>query len=221
MQALTEKIFKLSPPSGLFDKTVIVNLFPDISEGARKQLIHRALEAEEIIGLKRGLYLLSHEYRKSNYHPFVIAAMLHSPSHISFETALSYHGLIPEAVYQVSSGTAARSRDFHTPLGVFTFRRIPLHHPRAGVEIVKLDKYSWAYIAKPLRAIADLIYSRKEISWEVHGLGFLTESMRIEEEELFQLDFSCYTEMMDGLHDRRTVHYLEEMKKELLGIVSR
>lgn len=215
MQALTEKIFKLSPPSGLFDKTVIVNIFPDISEGARKLLIHRAVDAKEILRLKRGLYILSHEYRKSSYHPFVIAAMLHAPSHISFETALSYHGLIPEAVYQVSSVTSSRSRDFNTPLGIFTFQRIPLHNPRAGVEIVKLADYSWAYIAKPLRAITDLIYYRKEISWEAHGLGFLIDSMRIEDEDLFHIDFSYYTEMLEGLYNKRTIHYLEGMKKEL------
>lgn len=215
MQTLTEKIFKMSPPSGLFDKTVIVNIFPDISEGARKLLIHRAVDAKEILRLKRGLYILSHEYRKSSYHPYAIAAMLHAPSHISFETALSYHGLIPEAVYQVSSVTSSRSRDFNTPLGLFTFQRVPIHNPRAGVEIIKLNENSWAYIAKPLRAITDLIYLRKEVSWDVHGLGFLTASMRIEDEDLFQIDFSYYTEMLEGLHDKRTIHYLEEMKKEL------
>ena len=215
MQTLTEKIFKLSPPSGLFDKTVIVNTFPDISEGARKLLIHRAVKAKEILRLKRGLYILSREYRKSSYHPYAIAAMLHAPSHISLETALSFHGLIPEAVYQVSSVTSSRSRDFNTPLGIFTFQRIPLHNPRAGVEIVKLDDYSWAYIAKPLRAITDLIYYRKEITWEAHGLGFLTDSMRIEDEDLFHIDFSYYTEMREGLYNKRVIHYLEGMKKEL------
>ena len=215
MQTLTEKIFKLSPPFGLFDGIVIGNLFPDISVGARKLIIHRAVDANEILRLKRGLYILAHEYRKSNYHPYAIAAMLHAPSHISFETALSYHGLIPEAVYQISSVTSSRSRDFNTPLGLFTFQRVPVHNPRAGVEIIKLNKDSWAFIAKPLRAITDLIYLRKEISWEAHGLGFLTDSMRIEDEDLFKIDFSYYTEMLEGLHDKRTIHYLEGMKKEL------
>ena len=40
---------------------------------------------------------------------------------ISLETALSYHGLIPEAVYQTASVTAARGRAFDTSIGRFTF----------------------------------------------------------------------------------------------------
>ena len=178
MQTLTEKIFKLSPPFGLFDRIVIVNTFPDITEGARKLMVHRAVDANEILRLKRGLYILAREYRRSDHHPYIIAAMLHAPSHISPETALSFHGLIPEAVFQVSSVTSSRSRDFDTPLGLFTFQRVPALNPRAGVEIIKLNEDSWAFIAKPLRAITDLIYLRKEISWEAHGLEFLTDSMQ-------------------------------------------
>ena len=42
----------------------------------------------------------------------MLAASLHAPSHVSLESALAYHGLIPEAVYQVASITVARSREF-------------------------------------------------------------------------------------------------------------
>lgn len=59
MQKLTEQIIRLSPPGGFFDNTVVCNLFPDASEGARKQLIHRATLAGEILRLKRGLFLLN------------------------------------------------------------------------------------------------------------------------------------------------------------------
>jgi len=215
MQTLTDKIFKLSPPFGLFDRTVVGNIFPGISTGARKLMIHRAVVAKEVLRLKRGQYILAEEYRKSTYHPYVIASMLHAPSHISLESALSFHGLIPEAVFQVSSVTAARSRNFDTPLGLFSFQRVPISNPRAGVEIIKLFEDSWAFIAKPLRAITDLIYLRKEISWEAHGLGFLTDSMRIEDEDLIHIDFSNFDEILEGLHNKRTVHYLKEMRKEL------
>jgi predicted transcriptional regulator of viral defense system len=125
MQTLTEQVFMLAPPGGLFDETVIRNLFPDSSEGARALLTHRASQAGEILRLKPGLFALAPPFRKSEPHPFVVAAVLHSPSHVSLESALAYHGLIPEAVYQVSSVTLARSREYFTPLGVFSFRRVP------------------------------------------------------------------------------------------------
>jgi len=39
MQRLTEKIWKLNPPYGLFNDTVIRNLFPDLTSGAKKAMI--------------------------------------------------------------------------------------------------------------------------------------------------------------------------------------
>lgn len=121
MQTLTERVFRLSPPGGLFDETVVRDLFDDRSEAARKVLVHRAVATGEIVRLKPGLFLLAPAYRKTDPHPFVIAAMLHSPSHVSLESALAHHGLIPEAVYQVGSVTSSRSREFETSVGVFSF----------------------------------------------------------------------------------------------------
>ncbi len=213
MQTLTEYILKLSPPFGLFDRTVVENLFPEVSDGARKLLIHRAVNSKEILRLKRGLFVLSREYQKILPHPFLVAAMLHSPSHISLESALSFHGLIPEAVFQVSSVTSIRSRSFDSPLGFFTFQRVPMENPRSGVQAVKIGEDSWAFIAEPLRAITDLIYLRKEISWVKDGAGFLIESMRMEEEDLHQINFSHLNETLESLRDKRTVEYLRELKK--------
>jgi hypothetical protein len=215
MQTLTEKVFHLSPPGGIFDETVVRNLFPDQSEGSRKVLVHRAAAKDEIIRLKPGLFLLSPEYRKTHPHPFVIAALLHSPSHVSLESALSYHGLIPEAVYQVSSVTSVRSRRFETPIGVFTFKRVPASHPRVGVKAVKFNDRSWAFIGTPLRTIADFIYLQKQISWEKDGLEFLTESMRIEWEDLQNISFESIHEICESLRDKRTKRYLTGMYREL------
>ena len=215
MQTLTEKVFRLSPPGGFFDETVIRNLLPDRSEGARKVLVHRAVSVGEIIRLKPGLFLLAPEFRKTHPHPFVVAAMLHFPSHVSLESALSHHGLIPEAVYQVSSVTSARSRTFETPVGVFTFKRVPAADPRAGVQALKIDGRSWAFVATPVRAIADLIYTRKQVNWERDGLAFLTESMRIEWDDLKKVSFESLDEVCESLRDRRTTDYLRGWYREL------
>lgn len=215
MQALTEKILRLSPPGGLFDETVVRNLFPDRSKAARKVLAHRAVTIGEVIRLKPGLFLLNSEYRKTHPHPFVVAAALHSPSHVSLESALSYHGLIPEAVFQVSSVTFFRSRTFRTPVGIFTFSRVPAKQPRAGVRATQIDNKSWVFIASPLRAIADLVYLNKQISWERDGSSFLTESMRIELENLHQMSYENVTEICESLRNQRTRRYLTQLYKEL------
>jgi hypothetical protein len=214
MQALTESVFHLAPPGGLFDDSVVRNSFPRISEGARKQLVHRALDHGEILRLKPGLYALAPAYRKSSLHPFVIAAALHSPSHVSLESALSYHGLIPEAVFQVSSVTVQRSRSFETPLGNFEFYRVPSARPRAGVVAERLDDHSWAFVASPLRAIADLVYLRKEVSWRDAG-RFLIESMRIEPDDLQTMDLEELEEIHDAIRSERTRRFLRALGRDL------
>jgi predicted transcriptional regulator of viral defense system len=215
MQTVTELVFRLSPPGGIFDETVIRNLLSDRSEPARKVLVHRAVAAGEILRLKPGLFLLAPEFQKTHPHPFVIAAILHSPSHVSLESALAHHGLIPEAVFQVSSVTFSRSRMFKTPVGVFSFVRVPAANPRAGVQALKVDDRSWAFVATPLRAIADLIYTRKNVGWTKDGLAFLTESMRIERDDLEGISFESLDEVCESLRSRRTSDYLRGLYREL------
>jgi hypothetical protein len=215
MQVLTEKVYKLAPPGGLFDDAVVRNLFPEASQGARRALIHRAVHHQEILRLRPGLYCLAQDYRRTHPHPFIIAAALHSPSHISLESALSFHQLIPEAVYQVSSVTVQRSRSFENPLGVFAFYRVPSDHPRAGVRVEKLGRDAWAFVASPLRAIADLIYLRKEISWNRDGLRFLIGSMRIDEEDLLGLPVDDFSDINESIRNRRTQRFLRGLVKEI------
>lgn len=219
MQTLTEKVFHLAPPGGLFDDSVVKNLFPSLSDGARNLLLHRAVRRGEVLRLKRGLFCLNQSFRKTQPHPFVVAAALQSPSHVSFESALAYHKLIPEAVFQVGSATTVRGRCFVTPLGKFTFTRVPTRHPRAGVRAVQLDSNSWAFVASPLRAIADLVYVRLDLrkSEERPALDFLVHSMRIEEEDLAQIPTNEFEEMRAAFRNRRVLRFLASLHRSLHG----
>ena len=55
---------------------------------------------------------------------FRAAATIYGPSYVSLETALSHHGLIPEAVYGITSATTRRTYRFDTPIGRFTYRSV-------------------------------------------------------------------------------------------------
>jgi len=214
VQPLTEKVFRLAPPGGLFDDTVVVNVLPKQSRGARRALVHRAVRQGEVLRLKPGLYCLAEPFRRTHPHPFVVAAMLHFPSQVSLESALSFHGLIPEATFQVASVTLQRSRVFRTPLGRFEFARVPCNDLRAGVQAVKVDQ-AWAFVATPLRAIADLVYLRRRVSWQADGLGFLTDSLRVEPEDLAELSLERFQEVYDSIRNKRVRDYLVGMRKEL------
>lgn len=214
MQALTEKIFHMDPPFGLFDVTVIGNLFPDQTEGARKLLVYRAVQAGEILRLKPGLYITAPAFRKESPHPFVLSSMLHFPSHVSLESALAYHGLIPEAVFSVSCVSSSRGRYYNTPEGSFSFYRVSCTRPLAGVRAMRMGKNGWAFIAEPLRAIADMVFVHKQVSRQRDGIGYLLDSLRIEYDDLVSLDFSSLDEIMEGIACPRTRKYLDHLAKE-------
>jgi hypothetical protein len=215
MKSLTRQVFELAPPGGLFDETAIANLFPDRSQGARNALVHRAVMSGEVLRLRPGLYCLAEPFRKTHPHPFVVAAALHAPSHVSLESALRHHGLIPEAVREVASVTVARSRRYVTPLGAFSFRRVPASMPRAGVRAVEVAPGVWAFVAGPLRAVADLVYLRREVSWERDGLGFLAESLRIERDDLDRISWRGFGEIRRGIRNSRVGAYLDGLREEL------
>ena len=215
MKTLTQQIYLLSPPGGLFDTSVVCNLFPDLSPGARNILVHRAVESGEVQQLKRGLYALSEPFRKTQPHPYAVAPMLYAPSSISLESALAFHGLIPEAVYQTTSTTPKRSCRYMTPLGDFVYHAVPSSNALAGVESIKLDDHFWAFVATPFKAISDLVYLRKEVEWTKDGLAFLTESMRMDPDDLSAISLAAADEVIDSIRNKRTCEYMRNLKEEL------
>ena len=83
-----------------------------------------------------------------------------------------------------------------------------------GVEAVKLGANSWAFVATPLRALADMLYLNKSVSWPNDGLGYVLESLRIEFDDLSEVSFAALPEISDSIRDRRVVAYLDNLAKE-------
>lgn len=107
--------------------------------------------------LRRGLYALAPAYRRAVPHPFVVANRLVPGSYVSLQAALAFYSLIPEYAAAVTSVTARRPAQWHTPLGHYVFRRI---QPDLlfGYERLHLGQQQWGYIATPAKALLDLIY---------------------------------------------------------------
>lgn len=121
---------------------------------ARRQL-SRWTRSGKIVQLRRSVYTLSRPYRRVEPHPFLIANSLVRPSYVSLQSALAYHGLIPEHVAVVTSVARARPGRRTTPLGEFDFR-----HLRSGLffgfrpfEVVAAQM---ALVALPEKALLDL-----------------------------------------------------------------
>lgn len=129
-------------------------------------LLKRAMARGEIVHVGRGLYCLADKYLRGKINPLSLAQRIHGPSYISLEMALSYHGWIPEAVYTITSATMDRAREVETPLGYFSFTRVPQNVFYAEVARIETQAGGAAsgsfFIASPLKALADYVYVHRQ-----------------------------------------------------------
>lgn len=104
--------------------------------------------------VKRGLYVFNDE--KDALDPLVISFLLYEPSYVSLESALSFHGLIPELVPATTAVSAKTTRTFENQYGKFLYRHIKpeLFFGYAPRE-VSAEKY---LLAEPEKAILDYAY---------------------------------------------------------------
>lgn len=122
----------------------------------RRQLT-RWVATGKIYQLRRSVYCLAPPYQKVVPHPFLIANCLQPGSYVSLQSALAYHGMIPEWVPVTTSVTTRRPQDFNTVLGQFHFQHIQVNW-FYGYELKKLIGQQTAFIATPEKALLDLIY---------------------------------------------------------------
>jgi predicted transcriptional regulator of viral defense system len=178
MNRLTEHFFRA--PTGVFTLSdVAVSI--DGTDFSRHGLIKRAMSAGEILNIRRGLYCLAPEFQKKPVSVYSLAQRIYGPSYISMETALSYHGWIPEAVYACTCASFGNSKEFETPLGVFSYKRVPQHTFFLGVERCNEEKGNVFFMASPAKALVDYLYIH-QLNWT--GIDEPTCSLRIDEDEL-------------------------------------
>ncbi len=181
--------------------------------GARLDaLLKRAVASREVWRLRRGLYCLSDRYAQGRVDPLELAQRIHGPSYVSLETALSHHGWIPEGVQAVTSAALGRSRTFETPLGPFSFTRIPQRRFLAGVRRVSTDGGGAFFLATPLKALADLVYTQRS-DWQ--SAAPVVESLRVEEDSLGELTGELFDEVMSAYRPGRVHRFLSGLRKDL------
>lgn len=171
-------------------------------------LLKRAMASGEIIQIRRGLYCLAEKYRRQPFDLFVVAQRVYGPSCISFESALSFHGWIPEAVRSVTSVSLGKAKEFRTPVGVLSFRPVPTNIFFEGVERLP----SGAFMAKPLKALLDYIYIYKK-DWL--GLRPVAESLRVNGNLLKKVSRAEIRRYKSNYPQKRMQKFLVSVEKEL------
>lgn len=123
----------------------------------------------------------------------VLANLLYGPSYISLEYALSYWGLIPEKVEEVTSMTNKRNKIFETPVGIFSYRYLENTKFSIGIEWIPDDTGPFLIAAKE-KAICDRVALVKSL--EINEMEeFLESELRLDMDELTDLDIELVNEI--------------------------
>ena len=147
--------------------------------------IKRMSDSGEIIKLTKNLYETDKDIPG-----YLVANAIYSPSYLSFDYALAYHGLIPETVHVYTSATFCKGKKkmYKNALGVFTYRDVPRPVYPYGIEVHDENNYSYA-IAIPEKALCDKLYTLKVVKNKKEMFDLLFNDLRIDIDVLKQLDF--------------------------------
>jgi predicted transcriptional regulator of viral defense system len=119
--------------------------------------LSRWIKAGRLIQLRRGVYTIARPYRRVDPHPFLLANALRKNSYVSLQSALAFHGLIPEHVPVCTSVTSGRPEQLDTELGVFAFRHMKPDY-LIGFKQEEVKSKQRAFVAVAEKALLDLVY---------------------------------------------------------------
>ncbi|WP_350455225.1 type IV toxin-antitoxin system AbiEi family antitoxin domain-containing protein [Slackia heliotrinireducens] len=160
--------------------------------------IARMVASGELTPIRRGLY--ETDGKTPGYR---LASSVYGPSYLSFEYALSRHGLIPEAVVVYTSATCGkrRSKRYETPFGAFVYHDVPTNTFPLWIDLVREGEYRY-WMASPEKAICDQLYRMPPVANIDELEQLLFQNLRIDEQSFFSLRPQAFTQVANACRCR-------------------
>ena len=120
-----------------------------------------------LIRLRQGYYTFP-EYKGKSDFTLYFANRIYRPSYVSLHTALSFYGMIPEAVVQITSVTSLKTASFTNNFGEYDYKSIK-QDLMFGYNLKPIADGKTLQLARPEKALLDLLYlypfynTRKEL----------------------------------------------------------
>ncbi len=158
--------------------------------------IRRLVDKGELVPIVRGLYETD-ESIPGHY----LAPIIYGPSYLSFEFALAYYSLIPEAVYSFTSATfeKKRAKQYTTSYGTFTYRDVPSEAYPLDIILHSENGYGFQ-MATPEKAICDKLYKISPLNNTSEPENLLFDDLRIDREGFLRLNMSNLLEIAAHYH---------------------
>ncbi len=109
-----------------------------------------------LVRLRQGYYAFP-EYQESTDFALYFGNKIYKPSYISLFTALSFYGIIPEAVPQITSVTTLKTIRFSNDFGDYTYKTIK-PDMMFGYDLREMKDGRGIMFATPEKALIDLLY---------------------------------------------------------------
>lgn len=146
-----------------------------------------------------------------------LARIIYGPSYLSFEFALSWHELIPEAVYVYTSATSIKKKkkQYETPFGVYTYRDVPVSVFPYGTKLYEENGYGFV-IASAEKAICDKLYTCSPCANKRELRELLFYDLRIDENAFLNVNLDELAELAGLYHTvnhRLLISLIKEIKR--------
>jgi hypothetical protein len=179
--------------------------------------ISELVKNEQLLSVRRGLYVPGPKSDLPLPQPFLIANHLRGPSYVSLETALAYWNLIPERTYEISSVTIKSSKLYKTPIGRFSYYQLKTPYYSYGIKNIQYSDKQTMLVASPEKALCDKIVLTPNVNLrsikQTHA--FLIEDLRIDIEALISLDSKLMEWWLEEAPKQTSLEMLIKTLKEL------
>ena len=178
-----------------------------------KTKLSRMVKQGKYFQIARGLYETD-----KNVPGHLLAGSIYGPSYISFEYALGFYGMIPEAVYTITSATfeKRKKKKYETAFGTFTYRDVPSAGFSLNIRLIQEGSYFYR-IADPEKALCDQLYTMPPAKNIKLLAELLFDDLRIEETELLKLEIEKIVFLSDRYHStniKKLITLLKRIKDE-------
>lgn len=121
-----------------------------------------------IISLRQGWYTFA-DYRQQPDYARYFAGQIYAPSYISLHSALSFYGIIPEQVVEITSVTTQKTSRFINDCATYSYQTI---RPNLfwGYTMMNMQDGKVYPMATPEKAILDLLYLYPQYQTEAQML---------------------------------------------------
>lgn len=176
-----------------------------------KMKLNRLIKEGKYTKIRKGLYETD-----KNVAGYLLASSLYGPSYLSFDFALSYYRMIPEAVYVITSATFRKNKtkEYHTDFGDFAYRDVPADAFPYGIRIVNEGEYSF-HIATKEKALCDKLYTIEPVKNMGEIKNLLIDNLRIEEDTLLNLkleELEFLSDLYNCTNIKMLIKYLRREK---------